>query len=200
MANDTANCNVEVNFPARRCCLRTSSAKSCVKRELPRPSACETPKQAHGRKLVVAKRKLVDQIPDTVRQWIGCKPLLRTLALSGLNTRCSSPRTARGPKYTFQRNLKSLDSKSDVYHLLICGGKQAQGSEQVCHRKFDKPTITQLIGAQKGSTQKENTLWCLLSLRVHMVCVMKCGGGPAQPTYHHQSTKDHEEIRKILRV
>ena len=34
-----------------------------------------------------------------------------------------------------------------------------------------------------GREGKEKTMWCLLSLRVHIVCAMKCGGGPAQPTY-----------------
>ena len=39
----------EVTFPARRCCLRTSSAKCFVKKSH-LISACETPKQAPGRK------------------------------------------------------------------------------------------------------------------------------------------------------
>ena len=140
------------------------------------------------------------RIPDTLRQWTGCKPLLsnkRTIGLEHLRrfgspasskrwrpcevsasqspiapvgrmaskpispcenkfaikdcvgTRCSSPRTARGPKYTFRHNLKPFDSKSDVYHPPICGGNKQKALRQVCHRKFDKPTITQPIGSTK---------------------------------------------------
>ena len=65
---------------ARRCCLRKSSAKCCVKKGHLYLSACETPKQAYGRKNVVAKRK----IPDTVHQWIGCKPFLANKSTIGL--------------------------------------------------------------------------------------------------------------------
>ena len=51
-------------------------------------------------------------------------------------------------------------------------------------RSTNKPSRCESLKALKvHPKQKEKTLWCLLSLRVHMVCAMKCGGGPAQPTY-----------------
>ena len=60
-------------------------------------------------------------------------------------------------------------------------------SRSACSQKglLDRPRqLPNYSRPTKMANKKETTLWCLLSLRVTQWCVMKCGGGPTQPTYH----------------
>ncbi len=52
-----------------------------------------------------------------------------------------------------------------------------------CHREIRQTDHNLKKNKRK---EKEKTLRCLLSMRA--TCVMKCSGGPAQPTNHHHST------------